>query len=139
MDDGPFPVEAQQDKVATMLTKKKRDSKRFRRKRRIRKKVFGTPDRPRLTVYRSNQGIYAQLIDDLSGHTLASAGSNDRDSRDELADLEKLDQSKAVGKLLAERALEKGINSAVFDRNGFIYHGRVAAVAEGAREAGLQL
>lgn len=122
-----------------MLTKKKRDSKRFRRKRRIRKKVFGTPDRPRMSVYRSNQGIYVQLIDDLAGHTLASAGTNDRDGRDELTDLEKLEQSRAVGKMLAERALEKGIDSAVFDRNGFIYHGRVAAVAEGARDAGLQL
>lgn len=122
-----------------MLKKKKRESKRFRRKRRIRKKVFGTPDRPRLTVYRSNTGIYAQLIDDLSGHTVAAAGSNDREKREEMADLEKLDQSRAVGALLAERALEKGIERAVFDRNGFIYHGRVAAVADGARNAGLQL
>ncbi len=121
-----------------MLSKKQRENKRQRRKRRIRNKVFGTAVRPRLTVYRSNQGIYAQLIDDLDGHTLAAAGSNDSDTRDELAELEKTEQARQVGKVLAERALEQGIDKAVFDRNGFIYHGRVAAVADGAREAGLQ-
>ena len=121
-----------------MLTKKQRDSKRFRRKRRIRKKVFGTTDRPRLTIYRSNEGMYAQLIDDLHGHTLAAAGTNDSEKRDDFASLEKTEQAREVGKLLAERAREKGIEKAVFDRNGFIYHGRVAAVADGAREAGLR-
>ena len=121
-----------------MYNKKKRRNNRIRRKRRIRKKVFGTPDRPRLTVYRSNSGIYAQLIDDLEGHTLAAAGSNDSEKREDLAELDKSDQAKQVGVLLAERAKEKGIDKAVFDRNGFIYHGRVAAVADGAREAGLQ-
>ena len=121
-----------------MLSKKQRENKRQRRKRRIRNKVFGTAVRPRLTVYRSNQGIYAQLIDDLDGHTLAAAGSNDSDTRDELAELEKTEQARQVGKVLAERALDQGIDKAVFDRNGFIYHGRVAAVADGAREAGLQ-
>lgn len=121
-----------------MLRKSERDNKRQRRKRRIRNKVFGTGARPRLTVYRSNQGIYAQLIDDLKGHTVAAAGTNDSDKRDDLAELEKMEQAHEVGKLLAERAREKGIEKAVFDRNGFIYHGRVAAVAEGAREAGLQ-
>lgn len=121
-----------------MLRKKQRDNSRIRRKSRIRKKVFGTAERPRLTVYRSNTGVFAQLIDDLQGHTLASAGSNDRDKREDFAELEKLDQAHAVGELLAERAREMGIDQVVFDRNGFIYHGRVAAVAEGAREAGLQ-
>lgn len=121
-----------------MLKKSKLESGRFRRKRRVRKKIFGTLERPRLTVYKSNQGIYVQLIDDLEGRTLAAAGYNDKEKRAEFADLDKTDQAKAVGKLLAERAKEKGIEKVVFDRNGFIYHGRVAAVAEGAREAGLQ-
>ena len=121
-----------------MRKKKVRESNRYRRKRRIRKKVFGTSDRPRLTIYRSNEGIYAQLIDDLKGHTLAAAASNDNDNREDFASLEKTEQAHQVGKLLAERAQKKGIEKAVFDRNGFIYHGRVAAVADGAREAGLQ-
>lgn len=121
-----------------MIKKKLRDSKRYRRKRRIRKKVFGTPDRPRFTIYRSNDGMYAQLIDDLEGHTLVAAASNDSEKREEFAELEKLEQAREVGKLIAERARKEGIEKAVFDRNGFIYHGRVAAVADGAREAGLQ-
>ncbi len=121
-----------------MRTKKERENKRQRRKRRIRKKVFGTPERPRLTVYRSNSEIYAQLIDDLEGHTVAAAGSNDSEKGEELSEMEKKEQAFQVGQMLAERAQEKGIAKAVFDRNGFIYHGRVAAVAEGAREAGLQ-
>ena len=121
-----------------MLTKSERESKRFRRKRRIRKKVFGTPVRPRLTVYKSNTGIYAQLIDDLDGHTLAAASSNDSDRRDELAELDKTAQAREIGKMVAERAQDAGIEKAVFDRNGFRYHGRIEAVAEGARDAGLQ-
>ncbi len=121
-----------------MLKKKKLESKRFRRKRRVRKKVFGTVERPRLTIYRSNQGVYAQLIDDLDGRTLASASYNDKEKRGEFAELDKTEQAKAVGRLLAERAKEQGIEQVVFDRNGFLYHGRVAAVADGAREAGLQ-
>jgi large subunit ribosomal protein L18 len=121
-----------------MLKKSKLKNKRFRRKRSIRKKIFGTPERPRLSVYRSNQHIYAQLIDDIAGHTLASASTVDSEARDELADLEKVEQAEAVGKLIAERAQEKGVEKVVFDRNGFIYHGRIAAVADGAREAGLK-
>ena len=117
---------------------KERRQKRLRRKKRVRKKVFGTAERPRLSVYRSNAQIYAQLIDDIEGHTVASAGSNDSEKREKFAELEKIDQAVEVGKLLAERAREKGIEKAVFDRNGFIYHGRIAAVADGAREAGLQ-
>lgn len=121
-----------------MLTKKQRESSRFRRKRRIRKKIFGTPVRPRLSVYKSNTGVYAQLIDDLEGHTVAAAGTNDSENADELAELDKTEQAREVGKLVAERALDAGIDKAVFDRNGFQYHGRIEAVAEGAREAGLQ-
>ncbi|NRA50370.1 MAG: 50S ribosomal protein L18 [Phaeodactylibacter sp.] len=114
-------------------------SKRNRRKRihwRIRNKITGTAERPRLNIFRSNKFIYAQLIDDLQGHTLASASSReDAVSKD----ANKSDQSKEVGKLLGERALAANIKIAVFDRGGYLYHGRVKALAEGAREAGLQL
>ncbi|MFW5968167.1 MAG: 50S ribosomal protein L18 [Persicimonas sp.] len=121
-----------------MLKKRELQDNRLRRKRSIRKKIFGTPQRPRLSVFRSNKHIYAQVIDDLNGHTLTSASTVDTEVRDELADLEKLEQAERVGQLVAERAKEKGIDKVVFDRNGFIYHGRVAAVADGARESGLE-
>lgn len=121
-----------------MLKKRDLKSKRQRRKRSIRKKILGTPNRPRLTVYRSNKHIYAQVIDDLNGHTLASASTVDTEMRDDVAELEKEDQAREIGKRLAERVKEKGIEKVVFDRNGFIYHGRVAAVADGAREGGLE-
>ncbi|MFP4597306.1 MAG: 50S ribosomal protein L18 [Persicimonas sp.] len=122
-----------------MLKKRQLKNKRQRRKRSIRKKIFGTPVRPRLTVFRSNKHIYAQVIDDLNGHTLASASSVDTDAREEVAELGKEDQAREIGKILADRAQQQGIEKVVFDRNGFIYHGRVAAVAEGAREGGLEL
>lgn len=121
-----------------MQKRREQNAKRLRRKRRIRKKIVGTMERPRLTVYRSNRGIFAQLIDDLEGRTLVSAGYNDKAKREELAGLNKMEQARAVGEMLAQRAQEKGIERVVFDRNGFIYHGRVAALADGAREAGLQ-
>lgn len=121
-----------------MQKRREQNAKRLRRKRRIRKKIVGTMERPRLTVYRSNRGIFAQLIDDLEGKTLVSAGYNDKAKREELAGLDKMEQARAVGEMLAQRAQEKGIERVVFDRNGFIYHGRVAALADGAREAGLQ-
>lgn len=121
-----------------MLKKRQLKSTRLRRKRSIRKKILGTPTRPRLSVYRSNKHIYAQVIDDLNGHTLVSASSVDQDARDEVAGLEKKEQARQVGKLVAQRAQEQGIAQVVFDRNGFIYHGRVAAVADGAREGGLE-
>lgn len=119
-----------------MFTKKQRTNKRLRRKRRVRKKVFGHHDRPRLTVYRSNRHMYAQVVDDIDGVTLASASTLEGGDFDEL---DKSAQAKHVGKLVAERVKEKGIEAVVFDRNGYIYHGRVAAVADGAREAGLDL
>lgn len=103
-------------------------------KRGIRKKISGTRDRPRLTVFRSNKHIYAQLVDDLSGHTLASAGSN----MDDVSGEKRTDISKAVGEKLAENAKEAGIETVVFDRNGYRYHGRVKALADGAREGGLK-
>jgi large subunit ribosomal protein L18 len=121
-----------------MLKKNEQQSGRMRRKRRIRKKVLGTLERPRMSVYRSNSEIYVQLVDDLSGRTIAAASSIDKLGRTRFDGLDKTAAAKEVGKLIAERALEKGVDKVVFDRNGFIYHGRVAAVAEGAREGGLQ-
>jgi len=101
---------------------------------RIRKKVRGTAARPRLTVYRSNKAIYCQAIDDVAGHTLASASSLEAGVP---KDVNKSEQSKIVGKILAERALANNITTAVFDRGGYLYHGRVKALADGAREGGL--
>ena len=104
-----------------------------RRRNRIRRKVFGTAERPRLSVYRSNVHIYAQLIDDLEGHTLAAA-----DSREVEGAENRTDAARKVGELIARKAVEAGIETAVFDRGGNMYHGRVAALAEGARTGGLK-
>jgi large subunit ribosomal protein L18 len=110
---------------------------RGKRKARIRKKLTGTPDRPRLSVFRSARHVYAQIIDDKSGATLVAASSVETTFKDQ----GKFDSKKAaavfIGKLVAQRALEKGIKRIVFDRNGFLYHGRIKAVSDGAREAGL--
>lgn len=110
-------------------------SPRDKRRRRIRAKVSGTAARPRLSVFRSIQHIYAQVIDDTSGHTLAAAGSLDKEMRDNPGT--KVADAKAVGKLVAERAQAAGIKQVVFDRGGHQYHGRIKALAEAAREAGL--
>ncbi len=112
----------------------KQEHRRNRIRKRIRKKFSGTKDRPRLSVYRSNRDIYAQIIDDEQGHTLASASSRS------MKDLSgpKIQRSKEVGIALAKQALESGISNVVFDRGGYLYHGRVKALAEGAREGGLQ-
>ncbi len=108
---------------------------RRRRHRRVRKNVRGTAEHPRLCVFRSSRHIYAQLIDDTRGHTLAAASTMEADARGgRTADV---DAARAVGRRLGERAQQAGITAAVFDRGGFRYHGRVAAVADGAREAGL--
>lgn len=115
------------------MAKNRQKLRRLRIKRSIRNKVSGTAERPRLTVFRSNQHIYAQLVDDLAGHTLASASSHDEG----LVAGKKSDVSAAVGQKLAERAKAKGIVAAVFDRNGYRYHGRVKALADGARKGGL--
>ena len=109
-------------------------SRRERIKQGIRKRLAGSAERPRLSVYRSNKGIYAQIIDDTTGKTLVSASSA---SKEFAANGTKIEQSKAVGKLVAEKAVAAGINQVVFDRNGYLYHGRVKSLAEGAREAGL--
>lgn len=114
--------------------------RRARRKHHIRKKILGTGERPRLSVFRSANHIYVQAIDDLAGQTLAQASSlNDPAVAQVVADKGKVGVSVAVGKVIAQRLQEKNISTAVFDRNGYLYHGRVKAVAEGAREAGLQV
>src|SRR5690606_31612947 len=110
-------------------------SRRERIKKGIRKHLTGTAERPRLSVFRSNKGIYAQIIDDTTGTTLAAASSL---AKDFVASGNKVDQSKVVGKLVAEKAIAAGINKVVFDRNGYLYHGRVKSLAEGAREGGLE-
>ncbi|WP_017296428.1 50S ribosomal protein L18 [Geminocystis herdmanii] len=108
-----------------------------RRHLRIRKKVSGTPERPRLAVFRSNLHIYAQIIDDVSQHTLVSASTVDKELKEKLATTSNSEASAEVGKLVAQRALAKGIEQVVFDRGGNLYHGRVKALADAARESGL--
>ena len=115
------------------LNKKQR---RERIKFKIRKTVNGTATTPRLSVFRSNSGIFAQLVDDLAGKTILAAGSDDKSIKSSKAN--KVDQAKAVGKLIAEKATTAGISTIVFDRNGYLYHGRIKSLAEGAREAGLK-
>lgn len=120
-----------------MNSKKKREA-RDRRHIRVRKKVAGTTQRPRLTVYRSLRHIFAQIIDDHEGSTLVAASSMDPQFKVKKVEGKKVDMAKAVGQLLAEKAVEKQIKQVVFDRRGFRYHGRVKALAEGAREKGLE-
>lgn len=118
---------------------KSRSEARRRRHVRVRKNIAGTPERPRLNVYRSLSEIYAQVIDDEAGQTLISASSVDHELREKLAGLKKTDQARQVGLLLAERAKAKGLGAVVFDRGGYRYSGRVKALADGAREGGLEL
>lgn len=120
-----------------MGKKSKREARKLRH-RRLRNKVFGTPERPRLNIYRSLSQIYAQLIDDMAGHTLVSASTIDPELRPDVSGLSKTEQAKIVGERIAERAKERGIEEVVFDRGGFRYMGRVRAVAEGARKGGLK-
>lgn len=116
----------------------KRKSGWLRRKARTRKMVRGTTERPRLNVYRSNRHIYAQVIDDATGKTIASASTLSKEIAKEATGLKKAEASKKVGELVAKKAVEAGAESVVFDRSGYIYHGRIKALAEGAREAGLK-
>jgi large subunit ribosomal protein L18 len=109
-----------------------------RRHRRVRRQVNGTPDRPRLCVFRSNNHIYAQVIDDVAQHTLAAASTLEADLKEKLESTASCDASVQVGKLVAERALAQGVTKVVFDRGGNLYHGRVKSLAEAAREAGLE-
>ena len=121
-----------------MLKKVNRNEMRKNRHVRVRQKVHGTPERPRLNVYRSNSHIYAQVIDDIDGHTLVSASTLDKEIKDKLSSTQNKEAAKLVGELVGKRALDKGINEVVFDRSGYIYHGRIRELAEGAREAGLK-
>ncbi|MEZ5070644.1 MAG: 50S ribosomal protein L18 [Bacteroidales bacterium] len=111
--------------------------RRQRIKYRIRKRLSGSNDRPRMTVFRSNKQIYVQLVDDISGQTLVSASSKEKDIASQKVN--KIEQAKLVGKRIAEKAKEKGIETVVFDRNGYLYHGRVKNLADAARESGLKL
>ncbi|HZW03028.1 MAG TPA: 50S ribosomal protein L18 [Anaerolineaceae bacterium] len=120
------------------MAKMSRSEARIRRHNRVRKHISGTPERPRLAVYRSLADIYAQVIDDQGGQTLVSASSIDRALREKMSGLSKTEQAKLVGQAVAERAKEKGIDTVVFDRGGFRYIGRVKALADAARESGLE-
>ena len=111
---------------------------RLKRKKSIRKRIQGTMERPRLSVFRSTKHIHAQVIDDDKQTTLASASSLEPELEASLKGLKKRDRAKHIGKLIAQRCLSKGVSQVVFDRNGFIYHGRVSALADGAREGGLK-
>jgi len=119
-----------------MITKKSKNAKRKVRQTRVRKKISGTPERPRLNVYRSNTNIYAQVIDDVNGKTLASASTLEAELN--IKNGGNKEAAKVVGTKIAERALKAGIENVVFDRSGYIYHGRVKELSEAAREAGLK-
>jgi large subunit ribosomal protein L18 len=120
------------------MANKTRSLARERRHSRVRKHVFGTTQRPRLNVFKSLSGIYAQVIDDIDGNTIVSASTIDKDLREKVKGMKKIEQAKAVGKAVAERAKSKGVSAVVFDRGGFRYVGRIKALADGAREGGLQ-
>jgi large subunit ribosomal protein L18 len=121
-----------------VITPYDRRAARQRRHRRIRKKVHGTATRPRLSVFRSHQHMYAQVVDDEQGHTLASASTLDPELRERVKDLRPTQAAFVVGEVVAQRALARGIRQVVFDRGGYLYHGRVAALADGARKGGLE-
>ena len=121
-----------------MYKMRDRNADRVIRHARVRKRISGTPDMPRLCVYRSLNNIYAQIIDDTKGVTLAAASTMEKAVQEQLADVDKKGAAKIIGKLIAERATGAGIKQVVFDRGGYIYHGRVKALAEAAREGGLK-
>jgi len=120
------------------MAKKSRNEARLRRHRRVRKKVFGTPEKPRMNVFRSSTEIYVQVIDDFQGRTLASASSLDAELSGQMKGLSNMEQAQKVGQAIAERAKKAGIEQVVFDRGGYKYIGRVKAMAEAAREGGLK-
>ncbi|MBI2877675.1 MAG: 50S ribosomal protein L18 [Candidatus Tectomicrobia bacterium] len=121
-----------------MLTKRERKDPRLIRKRRIRRKVLGTADRPRLTIYKGNRHIYAQIIDDEKGHTLVAASTRGAEFRTRMPQGGKtIDAARMVGEILGEKALAQGIQQVVFDRDGFLYHGKVKALADAVRERGI--
>lgn len=120
-----------------MVSKRNRSEVRVKKHRRLRNQLSGTADRPRLAVFRSNRHMYAQIIDDVAATTLVSASTLEKEISDELQYTDNVAAAAQVGKVIAARALEKGITTVVFDRGGYIYHGKVQALAEAAREAGL--
>ncbi|HIR14205.1 MAG TPA: 50S ribosomal protein L18 [Candidatus Choladousia intestinavium] len=121
-----------------MVSKESRTKVRLNKHRRIRNRFSGTAERPRLAVFRSNNHMYAQIIDDTVGHTLVSASTLQKDVKAELEKTNNVDAAAYLGTVIAKRALEKGIKSVVFDRGGFIYQGKIKALADAAREAGLE-
>ncbi|RJP23712.1 MAG: 50S ribosomal protein L18 [Deltaproteobacteria bacterium] len=121
-----------------MSQKNQRDIARQNRKTRIRKRIFGTEQKPRLSVFRSARHIYAQLVIDSTGSTILAASTLSPEIRAEIGELDKSDAAKKVGQWIGKKAVEKNIHQVVFDRNGFLYHGRVKALADGARESGLK-
>lgn len=121
-----------------MITKQDKNKARVRRHLRVRKKITGTAARPRLNVFRSSKHIYAQLIDDVAGVTLAAASTLDKELSGEIKNGGSVESARKVGELVAKRAKEKGVSEVVFDRGGYLYHGRIQALAEAAREAGLE-
>ena len=121
-----------------MISKKSRADVREKKHKKIRNRFSGTPERPRLSVFRSNSHMYAQIIDDTKGHTLAAASTNEKDVKAALKNTDDTEAAAYVGKLIGERAVQKGIKTVVFDRGGFVYHGKVQALADAAREAGLE-
>jgi large subunit ribosomal protein L18 len=114
-----------------------RQQARLKRKKRIRKKIYGTAERPRLSVFRSSRHIYAQIIDDTAGRTIVAASTVDQQAKEAPKFKSKVAAANFVGKIVGERALNQGIKKVVFDRNGFLYHGRVKSLSEGARKTGL--
>ncbi|MFC0212804.1 50S ribosomal protein L18 [Paenibacillus chartarius] len=121
-----------------MITKGDKNKARLKRHLRVRKKITGTTERPRLNIFRSSKHMYAQLIDDTTGVTLASASTQDKELREGLGNGGNVEAAKKVGELIAQRAKAKGFEKVVFDRSGYLYHGRVQALADAAREAGLE-
>ena len=121
-----------------MINKKSRTEVREKKHRKIRNRFSGTPERPRLSVYRSNDHMYAQIIDDTVGHTLVAASTNEKEVKAALKHTDDTEAAAYVGKLIGQRAVDKGIKTVVFDRGGYVYHGKVQALADAAREAGLE-
>ena len=121
-----------------MALKERKRQLRVRRKKSIRKRIRGIPERPRLSVFRSSKHMYAQIIDDSIGTTIVTASTLSQEVKDKIKGIKKKDAAEVVGEVMAKRAIEKGVKKVVFDRNGFMYHGRVKALAEGARKGGLE-
>jgi large subunit ribosomal protein L18 len=121
-----------------MITKGDKNKARLKRHLRVRKKIQGTTERPRLNIFRSSKHMYAQIIDDTNGVTLAAASTQDKELKDQVSNGGNIEAARKVGELIAQRAKEKGLVQVVFDRGGYLYHGRVQALADAAREAGLE-